>query len=615
MEIFHRYTPIRYKLLITYLVLTITAISFLGIIYYSIFSKSMENEAVNNALKTNKQMLNNLDYYINDLLKIGEAVQNNKQAAELLKNDNNYLSDAVRVRNEFTLYRSFKDFISFKSDLCGIMLITENNGVYKFSEEALDITKNAVNDDWYIDAVKSPESNLVQGPNYTSYYKDNKDKNVFSLVMKLEGPEGTTWEGEKLGVLRVDTDIRYFERLYSLEYYGYDYQHRTTILDDNLFIIYDTDTEKIGHRANINIEKALDTTSNGKFSGDFDGEKKLYVISTSKKTGCKVLQSIPYDDLLKDVKYIKLVSIFFGAVCIIFAVAVSVYLSYKITNPINQLMIRMSKVERGILESWDQIEAKDEIGDLTNSFSHMTRQLDDMIKNEYALKIKEKEAELSALQSQITPHFLYNTLETVRSIAVARNVKEIGVIAHSLAGMFRYSIKGERISTIDKEIEHVRMYLSIMKIRNPGKIDALIKVEDGLEDYRILKLILQPLVENACLHGLNSKEKDGLIAILIKKSKELIEIKVIDNGQGFDVKELEELNRLLSEEPKNYLEYNNKKFSIGILNVNSRIKLYYGNEYGLRYESKKGIGTTVYISIPAVVKGSDADEIENINSR
>jgi len=586
--------------LITYLALTITAISFLGVIYYSIFAKSMEDEAVNNALKTNKQMLNNLDYYINDLLKIGEAVQNNKQAAELLKNDNNYLSDAVRVRNEYALYKSFKDFISFKSDLCGIMLVTENNGVYKFSEEALDITKNAKNDDWYIDSVKSPKPHLVQGPNYTSYYKDDKDKKVFSLVMKLEGPEGTTWEGEKLGVLRVDTDILYFDRLYSLEYYGYDFQHRTTILDDNLFIIYDTDTEKIGQRANINIEKALSTTSDGKFSGDFDGEKTLYVISTSKKTGCKVLQSIPYDDLLKDVKYIKLVSIFIGAVSIVFAVAVSVYLSYKITNPINQLMIRMSKVERGILESWDQIEAKDEIGDLTNSFSHMTRQLDEMIKKEYALKIKEKEAELSALQSQITPHFLYNTLETVRSIAVARNVREISIIAHSLAGMFRYSIKGERISTLDKEIEHVRMYLSIMKIRNPGKIDALIKVENGLEDYRILKLILQPLVENACLHGLNSKEKDGLIAILIKKSKELIEIKVIDNGQGFDEKELEELNRLLSEEPKNYLEYNNKRFSIGILNVNSRIKLYYGNEYGLRYESKKGIGTTVYISIPAL---------------
>lgn len=613
MEIFKKYTPIQLKLLITYLALVIGAILLLGVVTNYIFSNSLEKEAVNNALRINEQMLNNLDYYISDLEKVGFIVQNNSQAAELLRKDNNYLSEAVRVRDEYILYRSFKDFIGYKNDVRCIILIAVNGSLFKFSEEALSVTEDAKNDDWYIEAVKSPKSKLIQGPNYTSYYKENKDKKVFSLLMKLEGPPGTTWEKEKLGIIRIDSSIQFLKDLYSMEYYAYSSKYRTTIIDEGLNIIFDTNQINIGHKVNRNIAEILKHTSSGKFYEYYEGEKMLYVVSTSRNTGCKVLHSIPVNDLLKDVIYIRLITVAIGAICIILAFAVSILLSYKITIPIKLLMRRMRKVEEGNLERWELINAKDEIGDLTNNFSQMTNRLHDMIKKEYALKIKEQEAELNALQSQITPHFLYNTLETVRCIAIAKDVGEIGIIAQSLAGMFRYSIKGEKVSTIEKEIEHVNAYLSIQKIRNPGKFNTLIKIEDGLESFRIIKLLLQPLVENAVEHGLGKSETGGLIAILIKKNGGLLEIKIIDNGQGFDKAELEELNGLLSEERKNCLEYNNKKFSIGILNVHSRIKLYYGNEFGLKYESRKGAGTTVYISIPAVTERSNEDGTENID--
>lgn len=204
-----------------------------------------------------------------------------------------------------------------------------------------------------------------------------------------------------------------------------------------------------------------------------------------------------------------------------------------------------------------------------------------------------KEAELNALQSQINPHFLYNTLETIRGQAIENNMPDIEIMTRSLSKMFRYSINSPQAHvTLREELAIVDNYFSIQHMRFGSKFKINLDIDDDCLDCIIPKLTIQPLVENAIFHGLETNENDGFILISAYTTENTLRITVKDNGIGIDEKKLMEINGLLS------TKYTKSKKSIGIYNVHARIQLAYGTGYGLSITSFPNVGTTVTLLIP-----------------
>ena len=226
----------------------------------------------------------------------------------------------------------------------------------------------------------------------------------------------------------------------------------------------------------------------------------------------------------------------------------------------------------------------------------MVFRINELIEKEYKSEIATKEAQFKALQAQINPHFLYNTLQLVGGMAVAHNAEKIYRVISALSDMFRY-ITGKQgdMVLIENEIEHIKNYLYIQIQRFDGKIETDIFVEEGTEGYKIPMLTIQPLVENAFNHGFEQKVGNWKLSVEVQKVFDEIEITITDNGVGIP----EEKLKTLREQINNLSQPLNTRGSIGIKNVSARIGLYFGNEYGLDIFSEVDNGTQIVIRIPA----------------
>ena len=287
-------------------------------------------------------------------------------------------------------------------------------------------------------------------------------------------------------------------------------------------------------------------------------------------------------------------------------------LANSITKPLRQFVSIMNKTIGQEFHVQFKYPYNDEVGHLAKSFNYMVSEIDDLVtqlniniealkeekENVKTVQAQKRKAELKALQAQINPHFLYNTLNAITWQAADQGALEISVLSNSLGKFFRVSLsKGKEIITLREEIEHVGSYLSIQSIRYKSKLNYAIDMPQEILDVPIIKLVLQPLVENAIYHGIKLKNAGGFIKIyatvfMEDGCKKTLKLCVEDDGMGIDEEKLKVLNESLD------LGITNTNEGYGIYNVNERIKLYYGEEYGLRLESKKGCWTRAAIRVP-----------------
>ena len=230
---------------------------------------------------------------------------------------------------------------------------------------------------------------------------------------------------------------------------------------------------------------------------------------------------------------------------------------------------------------------------MIDSYNAMAKRINDNIIKDYIYKLNQKQAELKMLQFQINPHFLYNALNTISSIAQLQDVAYIPEIASGLSDMFRYNIDGREIVTLREEITQTENYMGIQKIRFPERFVVEISVEEELMDCKVLKFILQPIVENSYKYGFAEKRKKNILSIRsYREDKEDIIIIVEDNGIGIETEKVKRMNKALAGE-RGF----EASAGIGLRNVNARIKNYYGEDYGIWLESDCGKFTRVYLKI------------------
>ena len=307
-----------------------------------------------------------------------------------------------------------------------------------------------------------------------------------------------------------------------------------------------------------------------------------------------------YGELLSFQKVIYTVIL----ICMVSAVAFALLLSENVSHPIRKLAKSMSLVRKGNFDITLDYKRNDEFSYLVNAYEKMVRELKELISKIRVIEEDKREAELKALQSQINPHFLYNTLDSINWLSLKHKVPDISIMVTSLSDFFRYSLsKGKSIILLNDEKLQVESYLAIQKIRFKDKLDYSVEMPQDILNYYTVKLILQPLVENSLVHGIEKKSQKGYISIKARKLCNVIEITISDNGVGADV---EELNRIL--------ERKSSSSSFGIRNVDDRIKHFFGNEFGIRYERNGDCGILAVVRIPAVSE-LEGYNVENDFSR
>jgi two-component system sensor histidine kinase YesM len=443
--------------------------------------------------------------------------------------------------------------------------------------------------------LKERESQIpADGKNLLTYtyrrkYQQIGDKYVLSLYRQLNDINNLT---KRLGIIRIDLSEREINRIYrdiQLGETGYVF-----ITNKDGVILSHSNVEMINKNIrNEELFKKVFTGENGFYREKYSGQDMLVTYYESNIQDMTYISVVPFKEITRELNTSLKVTLSIVAAVIALAFIALSFLTMKITKPIKKMTVLMKKVEQGNLDVLINTDRKDEIGTLGRSFNSMTRKLKILIEEVYKIQLSRKEAELKTLQAQINPHFLYNTLDVIYWTSRLENAPRTGEIVSALAKLFKLGLnKGSEITTIKKEVEHVQSYLTIQKYRYDEIPEFRIDVDESILEHSTIKLILQPFVENALVHGIAEMGGRGRVEILGRDQGKNICFEVIDNGKGME----EDRIREIFEE-----NFESDQKGYGVRNVHKRIKLYFGQDYGVEIFSKTASGTKVVITIPKVI--------------
>ncbi|GGI46148.1 histidine kinase [Paenibacillus marchantiophytorum] len=430
--------------------------------------------------------------------------------------------------------------------------------------------------------------------------------------------------GKQMGVLygspdaaSIVTTIRpsYYQMLHDIDFiyfvFSRDYFEKmlwqNPISGSSAFRILTAEGEVIASSYNIppdeqeldaSLMSRISAQREGNFVATIRGEKMLVTYATVGIADWKVVYKIPYSELTANYRSIYQLILFATAVVIVVFLFISFYLLHKLMKPIHVLVVKMSRVMDGNLNTKIEASGSAETVTLGRTFNHMMDQIKLLIRETELQEKAKQKAEFAAMQSQINPHFLINTLNSIKLMAIISGVDNIRNMTQALIRLVSSSFnRGGSLTLLADEIENLKQYIFIMETRYGNKFEVQWVVDPAATSFYILKLLLQPILENAITHGLVSKETNGMITIEIHKLGERLGIVIADNGMGISDEQIEKL----ASSDQDYT------FSgMGILNVHQRIVLHYGAEYGVTIERLEPTGTRVEIVVPVIRSQDEA---------
>jgi two-component system sensor histidine kinase YesM len=364
------------------------------------------------------------------------------------------------------------------------------------------------------------------------------------------------------------------------------------LINENLNVISSPNKDDIGSDfSNMDyIQKAIALKS-GYFVTELAKEKQIVIVHRIDPLQWYLVQIIPEKNLIPMNSTVNRVIGLTITLCILFCIFYSVIQHFSIIKPIYKIIDEMKKIKKGNFKVILNAKPRDEIGEINRGFIDMANQLEKTINEVYLGEIKTKEAQLIAMEAQINPHFIYNTLDSIRWLAVKNKDFVVNIQLEALADVFRHVLsKGKEIISISEEVEFIKSYILLQEAKYSDRIKFIMEIEDNVLLYKTPKLILQPLVENAILHGLDSKIEGGFIEVSIHMVEDVIIFCVTDNGIGVDQSLIRE--RFHNDDDKD------KVFALK--NIDERIKLKYGSRFGMVFSSEIGVGTKVEVVIPII---------------
>lgn len=430
----------------------------------------------------------------------------------------------------------------------------------------------------------------------SSYYNEYRNKNILRFVMKLYNESNLQ---DKIGYVVCDVDTKNLEKI--MDKYRID---RTAFMwlqptgDRPIDTLGDLDAEQT--KEYNALEKSI---ACGKKAENETNSKQEFFRIDQQHYNLTAYSMMPQKVLRQNQRNLTINLLAIALLMICVSMIITGFISSGLTRPLELLMNTIQKIGNGNVQLRAKIVKEDEIGELAQQFNEMLDQMEELKQKEYQTKQLLNRAEYKALQAQVNPHFLYNTLDTMASIAEIRNCPEVSHMSQSLALIFRYSLNmKDPFSTVENEIVHLKNYIYVMDMRMHDNIQYTFDVDEMTLKSKLPRLSLQPIVENAINHGLRNKRGKKKIGIQIKREQMDLVICIEDNGIGLDTSAINESLR------KNELDFVEKGNSIGLHNINARLKMLYGNQYGMHLESMLGEGTKVFMILPDSGEDSNNEE-------
>ena len=586
---------IKWKLFISYVILSVLPISVISVVLYSQATKTIENKIAVYSRQIIYQTVGKLDGKLESVQDLSLQIVADAGFQERLERVRKQTDSELATREMKDVERELDRIIGSRSDVVGAEIVLSGSDRVMSSGEYLVNPRELGNDPAYSELMSQSGAYAWKGAvNYAS--SQVLYPNISILMRKIK----SLHSGEDIGVLVMG--IKEFALADTYSYIDLGPTGFVFVVDSDRRLVSHLDKSELNRVSDYPFISRIVRSSvdeSRTFPSYLDDKKVLVSYGVSELADWYMVSVVPYDYLTEDIGQIRTVSVRLGLILLLISVFVSFYISSTISRPAEVLVRAMRRVESGDLSVNVSLRTGNEIGMLGGHFNHMVRRMNELIKRVYESELVKKEAEVKALQSQINPHFLYNTLSIIDSMASIKQEKEISELAQRLSDIFRYSISGNDVSTIREEINQVERYLYIQKIRYKDKISETIEVDPETEKGLITKLLLQPIVENAIVHGICKSRTPGHLTIKVYlSSEETLKIEVVDDGAGMSRERLKEVQARLREADRHSLSVEPRDGNIGIANVHRRIRHTFGEEYGLEIDSEPGRGTRVVMKIP-----------------
>lgn len=565
---------------LTFTVIAISMIFALFLTLYQLFVHRDQNTRITSAEQMLDQTALNLEDYLRNMRRISDAIY--YSAIKDKDMSENSVAEDMDLLYEANI-DSLLSIATFTKD--GELLNAVPNSTAK---DYLDIQKQ----EWFSLALKEVENLHFSRPHIENLFDDPayRYKWTISLSRAIEITRNKTPE---VGVLLVDMNYSGVEEILAKANMGNTGEY-IYLIDGNGNIIYHPRQRLIssGIAEENNAEAAA--YFDGVHEEKFNGEKRVVVSKSISYTGWKLVNVIPDSSFRLGIRGIQLYAILTVSVGIAAIILLNLFLSYVIARPIKRLNDSVKEWESGNMNPKIYVGGTIEVEHLGRTLSRTVRQIRQLMDRIVIEQEEKRKSELDALQSQINPHFLYNTLESIIWMIEGERYKEAVYMVSELSSLFRISLsKGKTIISIEDEVKHARNYMNIQKIRYKNSFTVNFDIQEEILKCCTVKLIIQPLLENAIYYGVEGMDGEGEIYVKGYRKEDDIYIDVIDNGIGIPQ---ESAHLLLTED--NHVHKHGS--GVGIINVHNRIKLRFGEQYGLEIESEPDEGSTFRIHLPYI---------------
>ena len=572
-------------------VTAIIAIALISLIIFQRFTNSLNATIIEENSGIVGQLGESVDSYLRNVMKVSDSIYYN-----VIKNTDISNDDIKKGMN--LIYVNNDNMIDDIALISGKGELIESMPALRLKDNS-----NVLEKDFFKKSMAESEYINFSMPHIRDLFDRNESS--YSWVISLSRAVEVTDEGKATqALLLINLNYRYFEEIFSnvnLGNGGYVY-----LTNDRGDIIWHPKQNEIYSGRFNEDNKYAATLKDGITVENLSGKNLTLNVRTIGYTGWKLVGVTPSvtPNATLNIYGIKFrFFVVFVADLFLFLLAmINAFISDKISNPIKRLDGSVREIESGNLDVEIVPSGSYEVEHLGKSIKNMLGRIKVLMSDLVAEHNAKRKSEFDTLQSQINPHFLYNTLDIIVWMIENENSDKAVNIVTALAKFFRISLsKGKNIITVKDEVEHVRNYLMIQNMRFKNRFEYSIDVDEKVLSYSSLKLMLQPLVENAIYHGMEFMDGDGEIDVKVFKEDDSLYFTITDNGLGMSEDMVE---TLLS---KDFVS-SKKGSGIGVKNVNERIKLYFGSEYGLKVESEPDEGTKITIHLPAVVYGENDED-------
>ncbi len=573
------FIPLRVKFMVPLFLLITIPFLISGIITYQKYTANEEQRAKEYALQIMEQIKINLDNYIKDMERMTTSPYYDQHVITLLKQHNhpvqpsNYITNDEKNKMNSVLYTLAME----RPEVRGAFLFTNDGALFSNRTDAVNSHWRASDNPW-MNKVDPDGGLTILPPHEAAYY--TVPVQVVSMVRILREPATL----EALGIIKVDLSIEGLEHI--LRKVSFSPNSRLFIFNSNNELLY-SDTK----------QPILASLLQGQSPAD--SNTYIEAVVESSYSGLQVAGLIPRSDLRDDVNEVIRFTLLISLCSLVIAYLVAVVLSNHLVKPILYLQKKMRNVQRGDFNERVVIKSNDEVGVLTDAFNNMVGEIDRLVKEVYEVKLREREAELNALQSQINPHFIFNTLESMNMMATKMGSPELSNLIISLGKLIRYTVdKQETIVYLRDEIAFVDAYLQIQSFRLGDQLNIELDIDPSHEYALLPKLILQPLIENVIEHALGGAPVT--ITIHTHISGDDLVVSIMDSGTGMTPERMEMVERRMYASENELMEHRSSTVKKGyaLRNVHQRIRLQYAEPYGLSIDKTVHMGTRFIIQLP-----------------